>query len=182
MLNNIKKSVLKGVASFIMQNNVQYDIPQMEQCCFYIMDIIDSKFYKPHTKKHRKGPKFKCLIEFHNKAVETIRLNSIFRLPEVIHLLPSEMRKEDDIPMVTYNLSATVRSKIFNYKKTVEELHINEETTSQAYSNLCQCSNSAFCGPNHGHIITGDLRLIENSKLRKLLTEDPKFRELYMTS
>ena len=46
-----------------------------------------------------------------------------------------------------------------------------------SYSDLCQCSNSLFSDPHHHHIITGDLRLVENNKLRKLLTKGPNFRE-----
>ena len=29
----------------------------------------------------------------------------------------------------------------------------------------------------HGHIVTGDLRFIENRKLRKLMSKGPNFRE-----
>ena len=31
--------------------------------------------------------------------------------------------------------------------------------------------------PHHKHIVTGDLRIIENSKIRKLLTKGPNYRE-----
>ena len=30
---------------------------------------------------------------------------------------------------------------------------------------------------HHGHIVTGDLRIVTNGKLRKLLTKGPKYRE-----
>ena len=29
----------------------------------------------------------------------------------------------------------------------------------------------------HGHVITGDLRVIENAKLRELVAKGPKYRE-----
>ena len=38
-------------------------------------------------------------------------------------------------------------------------------------------SNSGFCNPDHGHIITGDLRIVKCTKLRKLLTHGPNYRE-----
>jgi len=41
----------------------------------------------------------------------------------------------------------------------------------------CNCSNSAFCDPHHGHIVTGDLRIIENRKLRLLISKGPAYRE-----
>ena len=41
----------------------------------------------------------------------------------------------------------------------------------------CECSNSEFSDPHHKHIVSGDLRIIENSKLRKLLSKGPNYRE-----
>ena len=41
----------------------------------------------------------------------------------------------------------------------------------------CQCKESKFCYEPHGHVITEDLRVIENAKLRELVTEGPKYRE-----
>jgi len=43
--------------------------------------------------------------------------------------------------------------------------------------NNCSCHNSPFKDPDHGHIITGDLSLVENQDLRKLLELGPNFRE-----
>ena len=47
------------------------------------------------------------------------------------------------------------------------------------FNNLppCDCHNSDFCDPNHKHIVTGDLRIISNDKLRKLFNKGPNFRE-----
>lgn len=41
----------------------------------------------------------------------------------------------------------------------------------------CNCENSEFCYPNHGHIISKDLSLIQNQKLRKPLTGGPNFSQ-----
>ena len=41
----------------------------------------------------------------------------------------------------------------------------------------CQCKESKFCYEPHGHVITGDLRVIENAKLRELVAKEPKYRE-----
>ena len=41
----------------------------------------------------------------------------------------------------------------------------------------CQCNESKFCYAPHGHVITGDLRVIENAKLRELVAKGPKYRE-----
>ena len=36
---------------------------------------------------------------------------------------------------------------------------------------------SKFCYKPHGHVITGDLMVIENVKLRELVSKGPKHRE-----
>ena len=41
----------------------------------------------------------------------------------------------------------------------------------------CDCMNSPYADSHHKHIITGNLNIVENSKLRKLFTKGPKFRE-----
>ena len=41
----------------------------------------------------------------------------------------------------------------------------------------CACNNSEFKDNNHGHIVTGDLRIVKDVKLRKLLSKGPDFRE-----
>ena len=41
----------------------------------------------------------------------------------------------------------------------------------------CQCKESKFCYEPHGHVITEDLRAIENAKLRELVAKGPKYKE-----
>ena len=40
-----------------------------------------------------------------------------------------------------------------------------------------QCKESKFSYELHGHVITGDLRVIENAKLRELVAKGPKYKE-----
>ena len=41
----------------------------------------------------------------------------------------------------------------------------------------CQCKESEFSHEPHGHVITGDLTVIENAKLRQIVAKGPKYRE-----
>lgn len=41
----------------------------------------------------------------------------------------------------------------------------------------CNCKDSVFTDPYHGHILSGDLRMKNRGKLRKLLPKGPKYRE-----
>ena len=63
------------------------------------------------------------------------------------------------------NTLSTVASKLFNFAPALS----NPQT--------CQCNESKFCYEPHGHVITGDLRVIENAKLRELVAKGPKYRE-----
>ena len=49
----------------------------------------------------------------------------------------------------------------------------------QFYSNpsQCQCNTSSHLYQPYGHVITGDLSIIPNSKLRDLIAKGPKYRE-----
>ena len=77
--------------------------------------------------------------------------------------------------MVTYKLQESIRSKLFNHKKFVEsfdiELFIQNEIILPG-----ACENSLFMDPEHGHTLFGDLRIVHNSKLRKLTSKGPKYR------
>ena len=42
----------------------------------------------------------------------------------------------------------------------------------------CECADSAFKNDHFGHIITGDLNIIQEPQLRKLCSFGTKFREI----
>ena len=41
----------------------------------------------------------------------------------------------------------------------------------------CQCSMSDFCYQPVGHVVTGDLTIIRDAKLRHLIAKGPSYRE-----
>ena len=175
-LMSLRKKVLKKVASSIMLETIEMEM-RNKQFFDYIADIIDTKLYKSDKSKTKFIPNYICSLKFDNKSVESIHLSKIFRNPEVISLLPEELQKDENIPVVTYILGSTIRNKILNYKDTVNSILVNDEHSPPFDSEPCDCSQSEFCNPDHQHIITGDLRIIENNKLRKLLTKGPNYRE-----
>ena len=70
--------------------------------------------------------------------------------------------------------TSTVASKLFHFAPTLSNLNVSEYLSN---SQTCQCKKSKFCYEPHGHVITGDLRVIENAKLRELVAKGPKYRE-----
>ena len=54
---------------------------------------------------------------------------------------------------------------------------MDEEVAFSLGTEICECEYYQFCDPYHKHIITRDLRIIYNFKLRKLMTKDPNYKE-----
>ena len=76
--------------------------------------------------------------------------------------------------MCHYEYTSTVASEIFNFAPALSNLNVSEYLSNPQ---TCQFKESKFCYEPHGHVITGDLRVIENARLRELVAEGPKYRE-----
>ena len=181
LLNLAKKKVLKEIAFHILERNGTFPfIEERYQWYEYILDIIDTKLLKdPPEVKRKSAPKNVISINFVNKGIDDIHLNKIFKSDEVTALLPAGLKGEEDIPVAIMKLSPPIRSKILNYRDTVSSLDIVVDEDVSFVRNLpsCECEHSEFCDPHHKHIVTGDLRVVSNQKLRKLLTKGPNYRE-----
>ena len=76
-----------------------------------------------------------------------------------------------------YSYRADVNFQItvpFNFSSTLSNLDITNYLSNPQH---CQCNTSKFCYEPHGHVITGDLMVMENVKLRELVAKGPKYRE-----
>ena len=70
-----------------------------------------------------------------------------------------------------------ITNKILNYKHAVNSIYVKEKILFNLNTYSCACEHSPFIDSHHKHNITGDLRFVRNSKLRKLLTKGPNYRE-----
>ena len=64
-LLTVCKIFIERPASYLLQNLDQYYI--------YMLDIIDSKLYRPKTSNKKPPPKSICIIDFQNKAIQYIK-------------------------------------------------------------------------------------------------------------
>ena len=108
--------------------------------------------------------------------LDLIKLSTIFNDPEVVEAFPAS-DNENAFPTVIYSLNQPIRSKLLNHKDTVADINSYDVETLGTGIHQCNCAGSEFCDPNHGHIITGNLQIIENSKLRQLMSKGPNYRE-----
>ena len=114
---------------------------------------------------------------FHNKGFSYIDLSSILHLDHVKNLYPDKL-KIDEPPFVVYSLGKTIRNYILNYKVTVSSIDTKDDITYNRGIVECHCQQHVnFVNENHGHVSTGGLRIITNSKWRKLVSKDPNFHE-----
>ena len=61
--------------------------------------------------------------------------------------------------------------------ETTNNINATDMLTYGTGINMYSCKNSNFTNQHHGHILTGDLRIIENDKLRKVISKGPNYKE-----
>ena len=74
---------------------------------------------------------------------------------------------------MSYAYASTSTSKLFNFASAFSNLNVSDYLSN---SETCQSKESKFCYEPVGHVITGDLMVIENVELRELVAKGPKYR------
>ena len=175
-LASMKKSSLKSIHWNITQELHINNKSEFLSWYSVILDIIESKLYKvPKDKKNRDPPSNVCKVFFDNKGVEMINLPRILNDQSLLDFLPS-LPNKFEIPMVCYKLHEPIANKKFNFNNFVSSLDVNLFLNDHT-SLPCNCEHSLFKDNHHNHIVTGNLNIVENSKLLKLLSKGPKYRE-----
>ena len=140
------------------------------------LDIIDCQTYAKLPTKPKRAPLTNVIhVKFLNKGTEMVNLSSILKDPKALDAVPFDA-KGFTPPTVVYSLNTPISSKIFNFNKFVTSLDVQSYLKDSSFL-PCNCADSPFRDKHHGHIISGDLRLVKDNKLRKLFTKGPKYRE-----
>ena len=122
------------------------------------VDISDGRFMKVH---------------FANKGIDAINISNILHHKDVMRKVPPYF-KNQSAPKVSYTYTSSIASKIFNYKQSLCNFHFDNGIPQLP---TCSCSASPFLYQPAGHVVTGDLNIVENHSLRNLLMKGPKYRE-----
>ena len=136
----------------------------------FISDLINHRFATIKKQKATKRSHF-LKIHFDNKGIEKVNIQSI--LHSVNDAIPSSF-SDRSAPTVLFTRTPRIGTKIFNYKDVVKNLRPD---TWCPDDHDCDCANSSFMDPHHGHIMTGNLNVVEHHKLRVLLSKGPTYRE-----
>ena len=82
--------------------------------------------------------------------------------------------RDKEPPIMSYEYTSTVASNLFNFASTLSNLNDSDYLSNpQTY----QCKESRFCYEPQSHVITGDLKVIDNAKLMEHVAKEPKYRE-----
>ena len=110
-------------------------------------------------------------VPFHDKGMDMVDLPRILNSKKVGAAIPNYLKGPP--PIVSYTYTRTIRGKIFNNRRAVEELDVENGTEGMQ----CSCSSSEYKYDLCGHVLTGDLSIIRDVKLRNLIRKGPVFRE-----
>ncbi len=175
LLDGFKQKHLKSLAAEAHKRLELNHDSNFERLYKLLVDTFLTKVYKKPPDK-KQAPKHILPIYFDNKGLEHIKLSSILHEDDVVNKLPSMLQHQES-PSVVYSLSNTIHSKLFNYKEAVNSIDTNDTETHGTGITTCDCQYSEFVNEHHGHVVTGDLRIIQNQKLRKLISKGPNYRE-----
>ena len=111
-------------------------------------------------------------VYYHNKGIEMLNLPRILHSKTVRDAVPPFLSNKKP-PMVSYTYTKTISGQIFNHKRVVEELDFDSGTEDMH----CDCTTSSYCYEPAGHVVTGDLNIIRDARLRSLIEKGPSYRE-----
>ena len=166
-LNPLPISVLRSLNTeankFYDRTNKLYDAALLTRCYTQhaLRPVTDSKIN--HIRHFIK-------ILFINKGIDFIDLPSIFSDKSVQSSIPNYF-KNYEVPVICYKYNKHIRGAIFNFNKLVSDLDI--ETCSPDSWN---CKDSKYVYPAAGHVITGNLKIIPDSRIRSIIAKGPKYR------
>ena len=177
LLSSLRKAHLKKVGDILTDFlDCKSETFLFTQYFYAALDIIsarlDISFHD--NQPHKYVPKYRCNISFCNKGIDFVNLPRLLNDNDLLKSLPHSFHNK--APMVVYDLCKTIRSKIFNYKQTIQSLDV-ESFLADPTTFPCSCEHSPFTDRHHGHVITGNLDIVTNDRLKKLLSKGPKFRE-----
>ena len=73
--------------------------------------------------------------------------------------------------IICYKYNKPIRHAMFNFNKLVSDLDIHANTPSSS-----DCKDSKFIYPSAGHLITGNLKIIPDIRIRNIVSKGPKYR------
>ena len=113
-------------------------------------------------------------IQFSHAIIGDVNLGSVLSCAEVTRNLPTDLKGKFNVrPWFRYG--KTIGSRILNYNKHLR--NCGDLSYADIVAMSCDCDSSEFKHGHFGHVITGNMEIIQDSELRDLCTYGTKFRE-----
>ena len=108
------------------------------------------------------------MVNYVNRLLDQVNIGKIIHSPQSFQVFPAS--KEYLLYTgVTFKYSNNIRLRVTNYKETV--------TTTKGYV-PCACNHyQEYIDENYEHVVTGNLNIIGNEEIRKLLIKGLNFWE-----
>ena len=116
-----------------------------------------------------------CIIfNYSSKAIDTINISSAIRDTSIQSLLPNSVQPFCPLK-IYYRYDLPLGRKICNYNIFLKNLDLSQ--IRSILDSSCSCCTSSFLYQPHNHVISGDLRIVDNNILRELMSYGAKYRE-----
>ena len=106
-------------------------------------------------------------------GIDKVKLTAILHNKLVRSKVPIYFQEQDP-PLVCCKYTNNISRSVFNYNQTHRNINLDDYRHA---SSSCDCESSTFRYAPNGHVITGDLRIVRNRTLKRLLEKGPKYRE-----
>ena len=158
------------VNEYLGLTNFELTFPQ--NFCLIIY-AYTSTIRKPDSKN--KSDQMFCTIPFKHKVLDSLNMQSLFKLKFVRDKIPAECKLKDP-PIISYKYGVNIGQKIMNYKTFLTSITLDDITSDQNCDCLSNNKYSNFTDPYHKHVFTGNLDIVHNSVLRETMKKGTKFR------
>ena len=126
-----------------------------------VLDVCCKRLFFPVCTATNSTAKPRCRfikVFFHNKGIDNVKLTSILHNKLVRSKVPIYFQEQDH-SLVNYKYINNISRSVFNYNQTLRNIRLDDYHNA---SLSCDCESSTFRYEPHGHVITGDLRIIRN--------------------
>ncbi len=154
--------MLRSIDEEILQ--LYYTNTISEDTYYLTSEIAFERLYKPVQILIFEPKRYFMKIPLKNKVIYNIN---------ICNILHNKLVRKT-IPPYFDNVEVPMRNNIINYNDTISNLDLTQCENGIPF---CNCDNSKCCYTPHGHVIMGDLNIINYKKRRSLVSKGPKYRE-----
>ena len=143
----------------------------------YFIIIIKSFYFNKISNKHgfNVDKSNFILVEFLSKEIDKVKLHSLFSNKQLLSKIPDCISTNFKKPMFMYKLNRPLCTIVYNYNRFLKSLDLNK--LQEIHNSSCHCEEYPnFIYKPVNHVITGDMNIIQDPKLRNVLKMGPKIR------